>query len=409
MSHVRATLGDALSQLDGNDPVVRSGIAPPSRRLHRRQGGVVGRQRGGDPGDAAGAADAGPAHPARVRGHDPAGPARDGRRCSRRAIELAGVTAADLSAVVLAGGSSRIPLVAEMVSSALGRPVAVDAHPKHTVALGAARASPPGRGTPPSPRHRDRRRRRARRPRQRDQRPSRHRPSNSPLRPSPRRSNLGRSRRSRRGRPVRPPSASRRSGRPPGAAGSSSRSPRRSCSSPQVSARSCSSAAVKTAVHRRTPRSRRATRPSSRTPPTRPAPRKRRTRTHRRNPTSQRRPSRPYTAARPSTDGACSSTASSEKATRSWCATRPPATNRNWTPRIRTSTCTSTSTRCQWTRPASTRRPSNWVAYDTDDNGEEIYRFAAATIPPGATKLCASVANINHGLDDLLQDCKALP
>ncbi len=52
---------------------------------------------------------------------------------------------------------------------------------------------------------------------------------------------------------------------------------------------------------------------------------------------------------------------------------------------------------------------TNWIAYDTDDNGEKIYRFAAATIPDGATKLCASVANINHGLDDLVQDCEALP
>ena len=40
--------------------------------------------------------------------------------------------------MLLVGGSSRIPLVAEMVGAALGRPVAVDAHPKHAVALGAA-------------------------------------------------------------------------------------------------------------------------------------------------------------------------------------------------------------------------------------------------------------------------------
>jgi hypothetical protein len=41
--------------------------------------------------------------------------------------------------VLLVGGSSRIPIVAEMVTEALGRPVAVDTHPKHSVALGAAR------------------------------------------------------------------------------------------------------------------------------------------------------------------------------------------------------------------------------------------------------------------------------
>jgi hypothetical protein len=43
-----------------------------------------------------------------------------------------------ISRVLLVGGSSRIPLVAEMVGSALGRPVATDAHPKHAIALGAA-------------------------------------------------------------------------------------------------------------------------------------------------------------------------------------------------------------------------------------------------------------------------------
>jgi molecular chaperone DnaK len=56
----------------------------------------------------------------------------------RRAIRSAGIEAADLHSVLLVGGSSRIPLVAQMVGSELGRPVAVDAHPKHAVALGAA-------------------------------------------------------------------------------------------------------------------------------------------------------------------------------------------------------------------------------------------------------------------------------
>ena len=43
--------------------------------------------------------------------------------------------------MLLVGGSSRIPLVAQMVSAELGRPVAVDADPKHAVALGAALAA----------------------------------------------------------------------------------------------------------------------------------------------------------------------------------------------------------------------------------------------------------------------------
>ncbi len=55
-----------------------------------------------------------------------------------RALRSAGVEPGEVTTVLLVGGSSRTPLVAELVSSALGRPVAVDAHPKYGVALGAA-------------------------------------------------------------------------------------------------------------------------------------------------------------------------------------------------------------------------------------------------------------------------------
>lgn len=56
----------------------------------------------------------------------------------RQALVSAGVEAEELDAVLLVGGSSRIPMVAEMVGAELRRPVAVDADPKHAVALGAA-------------------------------------------------------------------------------------------------------------------------------------------------------------------------------------------------------------------------------------------------------------------------------
>ncbi len=56
----------------------------------------------------------------------------------RRALRSAGVTPDQLQAVLLVGGSSRMPVVAQLVGAELGRPVAVDAHPKHSVALGAA-------------------------------------------------------------------------------------------------------------------------------------------------------------------------------------------------------------------------------------------------------------------------------
>ena len=65
----------------------------------------------------------------------------------RRAIRTAGVTSEDISAVLLVGGSSRIPLVAQMVGVELGRPIAIDAHPKDAIAFGAAIAVAAERGT----------------------------------------------------------------------------------------------------------------------------------------------------------------------------------------------------------------------------------------------------------------------
>jgi YVTN family beta-propeller protein len=55
-----------------------------------------------------------------------------------RVLRAARVDRTTLAAVLLVGGSSRIPLVAQMVSEAFGRPTVVGAHPKHAVALGAA-------------------------------------------------------------------------------------------------------------------------------------------------------------------------------------------------------------------------------------------------------------------------------
>jgi molecular chaperone DnaK len=56
----------------------------------------------------------------------------------RRALRSAKVTPQEVAAVLLIGGSSRIPMVARLVGAELGRPVAVDAHPKYGVSLGAA-------------------------------------------------------------------------------------------------------------------------------------------------------------------------------------------------------------------------------------------------------------------------------
>ena len=55
-----------------------------------------------------------------------------------RAVRSAGLTAADVDAVLLLGGSSRIPLVMETVTREFGRPLLEGVHPVHAVALGAA-------------------------------------------------------------------------------------------------------------------------------------------------------------------------------------------------------------------------------------------------------------------------------
>ena len=58
----------------------------------------------------------------------------------RRALDSARIDPRQLHTVLLVGGSSRIPMVAHLVSAELGRPTSVDTHPKHAVALGAAAA-----------------------------------------------------------------------------------------------------------------------------------------------------------------------------------------------------------------------------------------------------------------------------
>lgn len=68
-----------------------------------------------------------------------------------RALRSASLTPDMVDHVLLVGGSSRIPLVSQLVSSGLGRPVAVDAHPKHAIALGAAILAAREAGALPAP------------------------------------------------------------------------------------------------------------------------------------------------------------------------------------------------------------------------------------------------------------------
>ncbi|ROO51552.1 Hsp70 protein [Micromonospora sp. Llam0] len=71
-----------------------------------------------------------------------------------RAVRSAGCSPEQVHSVLLVGGSSRMPIVSQLVGSELGRPVAVDAHPKYSVSLGAAwlaAAELTGQTTPAGP------------------------------------------------------------------------------------------------------------------------------------------------------------------------------------------------------------------------------------------------------------------
>ncbi len=56
-----------------------------------------------------------------------------------RAANSADVRMVELDRILFVGGTSRIPRIAERVHAATGRPIKVDVHPKHSVAMGAAR------------------------------------------------------------------------------------------------------------------------------------------------------------------------------------------------------------------------------------------------------------------------------
>jgi molecular chaperone DnaK len=62
----------------------------------------------------------------------------DALECS---LQDLGLEACDLTAVLLIGGSSRIPFVAQLISAQFDRPIAVDADPKSSICLGAAVAA----------------------------------------------------------------------------------------------------------------------------------------------------------------------------------------------------------------------------------------------------------------------------
>jgi cell division ATPase FtsA len=62
---------------------------------------------------------------------------------THRALASAGVESGQLDAILLIGGSSRIPLVSQLIAAEFGRAPAIDTDPKVAVAMGAARFSAP--------------------------------------------------------------------------------------------------------------------------------------------------------------------------------------------------------------------------------------------------------------------------
>jgi actin-like ATPase involved in cell morphogenesis len=151
LAHVRRTVGDALDTVDHNDPAVRAAMT----RL--REECVAAKEALSEDSETTipVAVPGVPTTQVRLTRAELEAAVRPALRETvdtlRRAINAAGIDPDLLRAIVLAGGSSRIPLVNELVRE-LGPPIALDAHPKYTVALGAARAARPRAATaPPAP------------------------------------------------------------------------------------------------------------------------------------------------------------------------------------------------------------------------------------------------------------------
>ena len=136
-TRVMAQVRPAGVTVDPNDPADAGRHRPTARGVPAGQGGPVVRHRHDDPGRPARPPDRDAPDPRGIRGDDPAADHRDDRG-ARAGGQERGPRLRGVDRILLVGGSSRIPLVAEMVRESTGRPIAVDAHPKHSMALGAA-------------------------------------------------------------------------------------------------------------------------------------------------------------------------------------------------------------------------------------------------------------------------------
>ena len=137
-SHVAATLGGALTALDRDDPHVRRAV------LALRVECTAAKEQLSVDGEATINVIA-PGISTQVRmTRDELEVALRPRiagtvQTLERVVASAGLTFGDLAGIVLVGGSSRIPLVAEMVAAGTGRPLLIDADVKQVIVVGAAR------------------------------------------------------------------------------------------------------------------------------------------------------------------------------------------------------------------------------------------------------------------------------
>ncbi len=137
---VRKSLGDALDQLDPSDPSVVTSVARLRRDCVEAKEALSGDTEVSIPVVLPGL------HTdirlTRAEFEQMIRPSlADSISSLERAVRGASLEMSEIDLILLVGGSSRIPLVGQMVGGELGRPVAVDAHPKHSVAQGAAWAA----------------------------------------------------------------------------------------------------------------------------------------------------------------------------------------------------------------------------------------------------------------------------
>ena len=138
LRHVIVAAGLSAAALTARpDRARRARVAAP--RVRRGEGSALVRLRSRRSRARRTDAQHGAPHARRVRGDD----RRRRRAHHRRARRVHWMPPAwrlrDLDAILLTGGSSRIPRIAQLLSERFDRPIAIDADPKAIVALGAAR------------------------------------------------------------------------------------------------------------------------------------------------------------------------------------------------------------------------------------------------------------------------------